>query len=324
MGYSVNLFIRSFAVLNWSDENTGEHSGGRVGTLESIKSLIKLFHPTKVIMCWEGKNSGKRRRELLEEYKEGRKVRRSLNRTFQWSSPEDEKIAFKKQLLKVKEYLSVMPVYELEYENMEADDMIAYVSNNLWKDDYKIIVSSDRDYFQLVTDKVDVYRPVKKELVTYEHMLSEYKVYPKNWILVKILTGDDSDSVIGFRGLGLKTVVKLFPFLYEEKHYEVSDIFEYCQKQVDSKNKSRFYQEILDNKERVEINWKVMQLLEHELPIEDLRKIDEYFKTTHPKFNAFQLRLLFLSDGAEKNLQYFDDWCRIMMPLNWKESLSIN
>ena len=159
-----NLYIRSFAVLNFANDN-GEHVGGVVGTLNSVRAMVELFHPTKVVFCWDGKNSGKERRNLMPEYKEGRRVRKSLNHTFQWNTPDDEWVAFKKQLYRVKEYLEAMPMFQVELDNMEADDAIAYIAKNYWSDEEKTIISSDRDYFQLITDKISVYRPVKRELM---------------------------------------------------------------------------------------------------------------------------------------------------------------
>ena len=175
--------------------DNGEFFGGVFGTLQTIKHLVEMFNPNIVIWCWEGKNSGKRRREIFSEYKEGRKTRTSISRVFEFASIEEEKKNFVSQLLKTKEYFSVLPIYQLEIENLEADDVIAYVSNNLFKDDEKIIVSSDKDYFQLINDKIRVYRPIKKELITKEEVLKLTSVYPKNHALLKAFIGDVSDGI---------------------------------------------------------------------------------------------------------------------------------
>ena len=139
---SMNMFIRSFAVLNLANES-GNHVGGMWGMMQSVKSIIELFHPTKVVFCWEGKHSSKKRKENLGEYKQGRDIKRSLNRTFQWETPEAEWESFKKQIYRVKEYLETLPVYQVEVEFMEADDVIGYISQYMWLDQHKVIVSSD-------------------------------------------------------------------------------------------------------------------------------------------------------------------------------------
>ena len=67
----MNLFIRNFVALNTANEN-GAHTGGMFGLMQSLKSLTELFHPTKIVFCWEGKHSSKKRKEILGDYKKGR------------------------------------------------------------------------------------------------------------------------------------------------------------------------------------------------------------------------------------------------------------
>jgi 5'-3' exonuclease len=125
---SMNMFIRSFAVLNTATPD-GNHSGGMWGMMQSIKGIVELFHPTKIVFCWEGKHSSKKRKEILGEYKKDRDVKKSLNRTFQWETPEAEWESFRKQLYRVKEYLETLPVFQVEVDFMEADDVIGYIAN---------------------------------------------------------------------------------------------------------------------------------------------------------------------------------------------------
>jgi DNA polymerase-1 len=310
----MNMFIRSFAALNLANEN-GNHIGGIYGVLQSVKSLIEMFHPNKVVFCWEGRGASKKRREVLAEYKAGRDVKRSLNRQFQWATPEQEWESFRAQLLRIKEYLSVMPIYQLEVEQLEADDVIAYLCNKCWPDGEKIIVSSDRDYFQLITDKVSVWRPVKRELIDYQRMLTEYKIYPTNWIVIKTLTGDASDNIPGVKGLGIKTINKMFPQLLEPRAIGLAEILEFSQQNV---NKARLFKAIIDSKEMLEKNWTVMQLLEHNFSLAGLENIAASLNEK-PIFKPFQLRLLFMQDNAFRQIQNFDSWHMIFTPLNYKE-----
>jgi DNA polymerase-1 len=308
----MNMFIRSFAALNLSDEN-GNHIGGMYGCMQSIKSICETFHPSKIVWCWEGRGAAKKRRETLAEYKVGRDVKRSLNRQFQWETPESEWISFKAQIFRLKEYLETMPIYQVEVDQLEADDIIAYICNKKWLEGEKIVISSDRDYFQLITDKVLVYRPIKRELIDFGHMLTEYKVFPTNWIITKILMGDNSDGVKGIKGLGLKTINKLFPFLIEHRRINLNEIVEFSQKNVSG---SKHYKSIVDEKDRLQKNWEVMQLLDHNFSIAGMDVLNEALNQ-HPIFKPFQLRLLFMQDNAGKQLQYFDSWASIFTPLNY-------
>jgi len=312
---AMNMFIRSFAALNLANEN-GNHIGGIYGVLQSVKNIVEMFHPTKVVFCWEGRGAAKKRREVHADYKSDRTVKRSLNRTFQWETPDQEWESFRAQLYRIKEYLSVMPIYQTEVEQLEADDVIAYICNKCWPDDEKIVISSDRDYFQLITDKVSVWRPVKKELIDYQRMIDEYKIYPTNWIVIKALAGDSSDNIKGVRGLGIKTINKLFPQLIEPRAIGLDEILEFAQKNVNGK--SKMYKAVVDQAEDLKKNWAVMQLLEHDFSMAGLEKIADSLNEK-PIFKPFQLRLLFMQDNAFKQIQFFDSWHTIFTPLNYKE-----
>ena len=74
-----NTFIRSFSV-NPSLNEDGEHVGGLVGFLKSIRYTINKFKPTRCIIVFDGKNSSKPRQKIYPQYKSGRKVRSRLNR----------------------------------------------------------------------------------------------------------------------------------------------------------------------------------------------------------------------------------------------------
>ena len=143
-------------------------------------------------------------------------------------------------------------------------------------------------------------------------MIKEYKCFPTNWIMIKTLQGDSSDNVPGIKGVGIKTINKLFPFLVEPIAVNLDKIFEHCQANI---SKSKFYKVILDEQERMKKNWQVMQLLEHTFSTEGLEKVKDALNQT-PVFKPFQLRCLFMQDSAFKQIQNFDSWNNIFTPLN--------
>ena len=213
----MNMFVRCFSSIRLSNDD-GLHVGGVFGTLNSLQSQIKMHSPDIVSVVWEGKGSSERRRRTLKEYKEGRKFR-GLNRQFQYSQ-EDEKESFARQLQLLKECLDTLPLYQPAVQYLEADDQIAYSCRQLFSKDYeKVIVSTDRDYFQLVDENTKVYRPVKTkenpkgETINISWMLDEEKVYPVNYALLKAIVGDKSDNINGISGVGEATVKKDFPIL---------------------------------------------------------------------------------------------------------------
>ena len=213
----MNMFVRCFSSIRLSNDD-GLHVGGVFGTLNSLQSQIKMHSPDIVSVVWEGKGSSERRRRTLKEYKEGRKFR-GLNRQFQYSQ-EDEKESFARQLQLLKGCLDTLPLYQPAVQYLEADDQIAYSCRQLFSKDYeKVIVSTDRDYFQLVDENTKVYRPVKTkenpkgEMIGIDWMLDKEKVYPVNYALLKAIVGDKSDNISGISGVGEATVKKDFPIL---------------------------------------------------------------------------------------------------------------
>jgi 5'-3' exonuclease len=181
-----------------------------------------------------------------------------LNRIFENNSTsESESEAIARQLVRVSHYLDTLPVTTIQIDNVEADDVIAYLAVDSFKDSNTTIMSADKDFYQLVNEKIKVYSPTKKRLYGQAEVLNEYGINTKNFVLYRILDGDKSDNVGGITGCGLKTIIKCFPFLAEDKPYTVQDLFDYAESH---KGKLKVYDTILENKSIVNRNFDLMQL----------------------------------------------------------------
>jgi hypothetical protein len=125
---------------------------------------------------------------------------------------EDEDDAKISQIVRIAHYLKCLPVRTVAIDKAEADDIIAYYSDILPKahGSKVFIVSSDKDFIQLVNDDVIVYRPIEKEYYTKDTVKEKFGVLADNFILYKILLGDNSDKVAGVKGLGEKGLLKKF------------------------------------------------------------------------------------------------------------------
>ena len=71
-------------------------------------------------------------------------------------------------------------------------------------------MSTDKDFLQLVDNRIRVWSPTKKKLYDLEKVLEEYKYYIKNLLLSRILEGDQSDNIKGVMGIGTKTLFEKF------------------------------------------------------------------------------------------------------------------
>ncbi|MBR1421864.1 MAG: DNA polymerase I [Ruminococcus sp.] len=116
------------------------------------------------------------------------------------------------QMPVIKELLEYLGIRRIECEGFEADDIIGTLSHAAELSGSEcVILTGDRDSFQLVTDKVTVRLAGTKETKVYtpERIMEEYGVSPRQMIEVKALMGDTSDNISGVKGIGEKTALSL-------------------------------------------------------------------------------------------------------------------
>ena len=212
----LNMFIRSY-IVNPTLDKHGNPIGGCIGFLKSLQKVCRKFQPQEVIVVWDGHEGSQRKRAINKNYKEGRSPIR-FNRRLIELPPEEQAKNKAYQLIRLMEYLNELPVIQITIDFVEADDIIAYGARHFlygfWN---KIIVSSDKDFFQLCDNYTSVYRPIQDKVVTKQSILDEFKIHPNNFALARAVAGDKSDNLPGVPGVGLKTIAKRFPFLaYEE------------------------------------------------------------------------------------------------------------
>jgi 5'-3' exonuclease len=183
--------------------NNGEHVGGTWHFLNTLRKFLEETNYNKVVVFWDSETGSSQRRILYPKYKLNRK---------QKNDDDFREQSFLNQKQRVKQYLEEMFVRQLEVEQSEADDLIAYYCQ-ISEDEDKTIFSSDRDLTQLISEKVTIYSPQQKRyykngdgIKIYESEIPHYNV--KTY---KILTGDSSDNIDGIFYLGEKTFLKLFP-----------------------------------------------------------------------------------------------------------------
>lgn len=308
----MNMFVRNFSAVRLTNDN-GEHVGGVYGTLNSLQSQIKKHNPDIVSVVWEGKGSSERRRRTLKEYKEGRKFR-GLNRHFEYSQ-EDESESFARQLQLLKECLDLLPVYQPAVQYLEADDQIAYSCRTFFKDEAKVIVSTDRDFFQLVDNNTSVYRPVKTkenpkgEMIDMDYMVEKEDVFPPNYALLKAIVGDKSDNINGISGVGEKSVKRDFPLLSTNEDMDVDNVLEYA-----SNQKNKKYQKYIDNESLLRRNYKIVQLLDVDVNIQSIQALEKSYENKDLKFNSYQLRLKLLSEDISPS--NIDNWVSSFMSVS--------
>lgn len=263
---AMNTLIRSFSLLKAMNPS-GAHIGGLVGFLRSLGYVTRIFDPTRVIIVWDGKGGSANRKNIDPNYK----AQRATSRITHWGlydTKEEETEALIGQLYRTQDYLDCLPVHQLVMDKLEADDIMAWIAKKASTSNVKkcTIVSSDKDFLQLVDDTIEVYAPVKKKTFTKDNIFQELKVLPENYNIVKALTGDNSDNLQGVKGLGIKTIIAEFPKLLTEKT-NLDYVYKVAEEKLDGK---KIFAKIIHNWRKVETNFELMDL--HITALDDKEK----------------------------------------------------
>ena len=301
----LNTFIRSYAASPVTNSD-GEHVGGISGTLLSIGHAIKNIAPTRVIMVFDGKNGSAKRRQIYPEYKANRKFKIRLNR----SEVVDKQDNQLEQLIRVIQYLENLPITVVTAEATEADDVIAYIANDYLaqKDDSQVfIMSSDKDFYQLVNERIHIWSPTKKRFYYTEDVHTEYGIYPRNFALYRALLGDKSDNIGGVDGIGEKTVQSKFNLLTEDKQVSLDDLKQYAASQPP---KVKIYQKFLEAEQLIERNIQLMQLSESNINTTVKLRIIDTLEQEVPRCNKIAIHKMILEDKMSGAIKNPDTWLR--------------
>ena len=301
----LNTFIRSFmAVPSMNDD--GMHTGGIAGFLKSIGYAIKLINPTRVIVVFDGSGGSQKRRKIYPDYKKGRKTKIKFNRTYEeLSSSELEQKNLQIELMRLVSYLEVLPVTVMAIDNIEADDTIAYLAEDTFKDSNVTIMSTDKDFLQLASEKVKIWSPVKKKIFGCKEIVDEYGITCNNFIFYRVLEGDVSDNIPGIDGVGIKRVLQAYPFLADDKQVTLQEIYNYSE---NYKSKYKIYERVLDNKLLIERNYELMQLKATSIQSFTQLRIEEIIKKQVPKIDKMTFSRLITEDKMWNNLPNYMVW----------------
>lgn len=301
---AMNMLIRSFSLLK-AMSPTGHHIGGLVGFLRSLGYVTRIFDPTRVIVVWDGKGGSANRKNIDPNYK----ANRATSRITHWGlydTKAEETEALIGQLFRTKDYLECLPLHQIMMEKLEADDIIAYLAQQADKNNKKItIISSDKDFLQMVNKNIEVYAPVKKKTFTADNIEEELKVIPENYNIVKALLGDNSDGLKGVKGLGIKTIVSQFPDLVTKPNMTLDYVFEVCENNLEGK---KIFSKIVHEWDKVETNYKLMNLHESVLDDNEKSTILDIVKEDIPDLQAGAFLHLLENDKIEGITKNTEGW----------------
>lgn len=305
----LNLFIRVFSAIP-SLNDDGDHVGGVVGFLRSLGSVIRQHKPTRCIVVFDGKGGSARRKKIYADYKANRAVKTRLNRHEEFADIESEQDSMRHQFQRIIEYLNQLPVTLMAIDNIEADDTIAYISKQILNSaSQKItIVSTDRDFLQLVDNRIHVWSPVKKKLYTPDTIREEFGFDPSNYLLYRMFTGDASDNITGVPGVALKTLIKNYPAIVH-KHLDIDDIKQYTADQL-ATSKSKLYPKIQESITQgiLDRNFSLMQLYDVDIPGNAKMLILDKTREEASRLNVLEFKKMFMQDKLYTTIKDVDTW----------------
>jgi len=181
------------------------------GYLLRVLDLLLLYPVHRPLFFWDGhkwaaKNQRKSttllRSQVFPDYKQGREVA---------DEPKWFTNAFEYSTLLIEVALREIGFSNhFEEDGYEADDLIAVMSRELTiAGKQSIIVSTDKDLYQLLGPMVIQHNPLSGKMMTDEYLMQEFGVTPEQWPMVKALMGDKGDNIPGIEHVGIKTACGL-------------------------------------------------------------------------------------------------------------------
>lgn len=300
----MNLFIRCFSAIPTLNDD-GQHIGGLVGFLKSLAATIRMVRPTRVVVVFDGKGGSLRRKKVYSNYKEQRAMKSRLNRVVGFEDIVDEQQSMKWQISRVYQYLQQLPISTIMIDHIEADDVIAYLSS--YFGEKVCILSNDRDFLQLVSERVNIYIPTQKKMFNPQNLLEQYGIWTENFAIYKALLGDKSDNIQGIKGMGDKTIIKHFPELGEQRKL---DLDEFIQTAVNYDGKSKSMNSLKENIDSFKTNYQIMQLHDVDIPSSTKSTIRGLVDGEIEPMNKIELNTMCLHDKLRSSFSDWDEWVR--------------
>ncbi|MCM1066204.1 MAG: DNA polymerase I [Muribaculaceae bacterium] len=196
------LIYRAYYALMRSPRMTsaGLNTSAVFGFVNTLEDLLRKENPGYIAVCFDPAHGHTFRHDEYAEYKAGRD-----------KQPEDITVA----IPYIKAILEAMRIPVIEVAGFEADDVIGTLSRRAEEAGFTTyMMTPDKDYGQLVTDRVYMYRPAIKgqgfEVRGPQQVCERYGISsPSQVIDLLALEGDASDNVPGCPGVGEKTAAKL-------------------------------------------------------------------------------------------------------------------
>lgn len=311
----INFFYRG--AWGGSEVHTvhGEDMSYVLAYFRNITSLLRNFGTTdenKYIICWDG-GYDERLRISSEAVEKGiipKTYKQERRESHEIEDPEEKAKAesFMRQMKVARDLTNHTIIGQMWKKGEEADDLIGTYSVKYYNDyDEILLVTTDRDYFQLINDKVRIYNSGKNEYRGLDYLKNEYNLDNANqWVDVGALageTGASSDTIYGVPGIGYKIASKLIAqygtldnLITEAKSKLTNDI-------VKCGNSKNLYAKVKAHDYKLKTYVKEMYVIAHEDIVhiaKQLKQIRTFLDISIPEIHPSWIEL----DKAFKNMGF--------------------
>lgn len=293
----LNLFMRAF-VVSPAMATTGEHCGGFIGFLATLGNLCEKFNPSQVVVVWESGGSAKKR-NIDPGYKNGRRPPK-LNRYYEDDIPATAN-NHTTQVSSLVRALGYLPVTQIYVRDCEADDVIGYLGRYVFRSTRVILVSSDRDLYQLIDDRLQQWSPGQKRLIDRQAVVDKFGVSPENFCSARAFVGDPGDSIPGVKGVGFKSLSKWFPQLAGDEFVSYGQVVAAAKTMIIDGSKGATINRIAEANDTAAKNWKLMYLDTCQLAGDQIKKINDQIENRGKSDKMSLMRLM-----CELGMQKFD------------------
>lgn len=200
-----NLAIRSAFANETLTNKEGVPSGVHYGVFNSLVNLKQNFSDSQFLISWDGKS----KRRMVES---SVGVEKGLIKSaYKANRKKDEQpkplLDFYSQSAYLKKGIEQTGIPQIRLEDYESDDVIASYCRKLSPNEI-VVVTSDYDYLQVLTDNVSIWDGMKQKPITLSSFKEEYKISPNEYVDVGALMGDSGDNIFGIPGWGEVTALK--------------------------------------------------------------------------------------------------------------------
>lgn len=265
----MSLVFRAYHAMSASNlkNKHGEPTGAIFGFVNIITSFLEKENPEYIAIAFDTEQPTFRH-EIYENYKANREA-----------FPDD----LVPQLLKIKKFIQLVGIHQIEVPGYEADDVIGTIAKKAAQIGYEVFcITNDKDYYQLVDEKIALMKPSRKgddfEIVRRSQVFEKFGVSPDKVVDVLALIGDSSDNIPGVKGIGEKTAIPLI-----QQFGSLEDLYENLDKISKEAIKTKLIQDrdnaflakklvTIDTNVPIEIN-----LNDFKLQMADYAEIDRLF-----------------------------------------------